>query len=89
MLKKKKKNDERRNYLLLEPNLWINWLLKCIILDFKKISMYEFWYDYIKPKYGDNVYIKKKTDTAWADKDSIYHNVKLKDYYLLERIKKL
>ena len=44
--------------------------------------MYEFWYDYIKPKYGDNVYIKKKIGTAWADKDSIYHNVKLKDYLL-------
>ena len=23
------------------------------ILDISKILMYEFWYDYIKPKYGD------------------------------------
>ena len=25
------------------------------ILDISKIRMYEFWYDYIKPKYGDRV----------------------------------
>ena len=24
------------------------------ILDLNKIAMYEFWYDYIKPKYGEN-----------------------------------
>ena len=25
------------------------------ILDISKMLMYEFWYDYIKPKYGDRV----------------------------------
>ena len=25
------------------------------ILDISKTLMYEFWYDYLKPKYGDNV----------------------------------
>ena len=25
------------------------------ILELSKILIYEFWYDYIKPKYGDNV----------------------------------
>ena len=25
------------------------------ILEISKILMYEFWYDYMKPKYGDNV----------------------------------
>ena len=25
------------------------------ILDVSKTLMYEFWYDYINPKYGDNV----------------------------------
>ena len=25
------------------------------ILDISKMRMYEFWYDYIKPKYGDRV----------------------------------
>ena len=27
--------------------------LSQVILDISKILMYEFWYDYIKPKYGD------------------------------------
>ena len=25
------------------------------ILELSKTLMYEFWYDYMKPKYGDNV----------------------------------
>ena len=25
------------------------------ILDISKILMYEFWYDYVKPKYGNDV----------------------------------
>ena len=25
------------------------------ILDISKMLMYEFWYDYLKPKYGDKV----------------------------------
>ena len=25
------------------------------ILEISKTLMYEFWYDYVKPKYGDNV----------------------------------
>ena len=25
------------------------------VLELKKILMYEFWYDYIKPKYGEKV----------------------------------
>ena len=29
--------------------------LELSILDISKILMYEFWYDYMKPKYGDNV----------------------------------
>ena len=29
------------------------WYLGMPILDISKILMYEFWYDYINPKYGD------------------------------------
>ena len=29
--------------------------LGATILDISKTLMYEFWYDYMKPKYGDNV----------------------------------
>ena len=36
------------------------------ILDISKTLMYEFWYDYIKPKYGDRakLLLKKNTDTV-------------------------
>ena len=28
--------------------------LGLLILELSKILMYEFWYDYVKPKYGEN-----------------------------------
>ena len=37
------------------------------ILEISKILMYEFWYDYIKPKYGDNVKL------CYMDTDSFYN----------------
>ena len=30
-------------------------LLGLSILELSKISMYEFWYDYVKPEYGEKV----------------------------------
>ena len=39
------------------------------ILDISKMLMYEFWYDYLKPKYGDKVKL------CYTDTDSfIIHN---------------
>ena len=35
------------------------------ILELSKILMYEFWHDYLKPKYG-----KKKTKLCYMDTDS-------------------
>ena len=29
--------------------------LGLLILDLSKTVMYEFWYDYVRPKYGENV----------------------------------
>ena len=37
--------------------------------------MYEFWYDYIKPKYDDNV------KSCYMDTDSFIFNVKTEDFY--------
>ena len=44
------------------------------ILDISKILMYEFWYDYMKPKYNDNVIL------CYMDSDSFVMNVKTKDF---------
>ena len=45
------------------------------ILDLSKTLMYEFWYDYIKPKYGD------KARLCYLDTDSFVINIKTEDFY--------
>ena len=40
------------------------------ILEISKILMYEFWYDYMKPKYGNNVKL------CYMDTDSFIMNIK-------------
>ena len=45
------------------------------ILEISKILMYEFWYDYMKPKYGNVVKL------CYMDTDSFVMNVKTNDFY--------
>ena len=45
------------------------------ILEISKLLMYEFWYDYMKPKYGDNVKL------CYMDTDSLIMNIKTEDFY--------
>ena len=45
------------------------------ILDISKILMYEFWCDYMKPKYNDNV------ELCYMDTDSFVMSIKTKDFY--------
>ena len=45
------------------------------ILDISKILMYKFWYDYMKPKYNDNVKL------CYMDTDSFVMNIKTNDFY--------
>ena len=45
------------------------------ILEISKLLMYEFWYDYVKPKYGDNVKL------CYMDTDSFIMNIKTEDFY--------
>ena len=45
------------------------------ILEISKILMYEFWYDYIKPKYNDNVRL------CYMDTDSFVMHIKTNDFY--------
>ena len=45
------------------------------ILEISKLLMYEFWYDYMKPKYGDNVKL------CYMDTDSFIMNIKTDNFY--------
>ena len=45
------------------------------ILEISKILMYEFWYDYMKPKYANNVKL------CYTDTDSFIINIKTNDFY--------
>ena len=48
--------------------------LELSILEISKILMYEFWYDYMKPKYNDNVRL------CYMDMDSFIMNIKTNDF---------
>ena len=48
--------------------------LRLSILEISKTQMYEFWYDYIKPKYQNN------TKLCYMDTDSFIINIKTKDF---------
>ena len=45
------------------------------ILDISKILMYEFWYDYMKPKYDNDVQL------CYMDTDSFLMKIKTEDFY--------
>ena len=45
------------------------------ILEISKTLMYEFWYDYMKPKYGNKVKL------CYTDTDSFIINIKANDFY--------
>ena len=49
--------------------------LELSILEISKILMYEFWYDYMKPKYNDKVQL------CYMDTDSFIMNIKTNDFY--------
>ena len=45
------------------------------ILDINKTLMYEFWYDYINPKYQD------KAKLCYTDTDNFVIHIKTEDFY--------
>ena len=49
--------------------------LGMLILDINKTLMYEFWYDYIKPKYGD------RAKQCYMDTDGFVVHIITKDFY--------
>ena len=68
--------NKRRNQLVSEPDYHITqYIIGLSILEISKTLMYEFWYDYMKQKYGDNVklcymdtdiadHVEKRFDTS-------------------------
>ena len=44
-------------------------------MEISKLLMYELWYDYMKPKYGDNVKL------CYMDTDSFIMSIKTEDFY--------
>ena len=46
-----------------------------LLLDLRKTLMYEFWYDYVKPKYDENAKL------CYMDTDSVLVHVKTDDIY--------
>ena len=85
------KTDCKRNKLMSEPNYHTTKLIEenlsiiemkkvkvkmnKPILEISKITMYEFWYDYVKNKYGD------KVNLFYTDTDSLVMNIKTNDFY--------
>ena len=49
--------------------------LGILILEVNKIVMYEFWYDYVKPQYGE------KPKLCYMDPDSFIVYIKADDIY--------
>ena len=49
--------------------------LGLLILEISKTLMYEFWYDYMKPKYNNDVKL------CYMDTDSFIINIKTNDFY--------
>ena len=49
--------------------------LDLVMLDISKTLMYEFWHDYIKPKYGDNVKL------CYMETDRFIMRIKTDDFY--------
>ena len=49
--------------------------LRLSILSLSKIKMYEYWYDKMKPKYGDRIRL------CYMDTDSFIMHIKTEDFY--------
>ena len=85
------KTDCKRNKLMSVPNYHttklieenlsiiemkkVNVKMNNPILEISKITIYEFWYDYVKYKYGD------KVNLCYTVTDSLVMNIKTNDFY--------
>ena len=62
--------EVKKTKLKMNTSVYLGWS----ILEISKTLMYEFWYDYVKPKYGDNV---KSCDMS---SDSFIMHIKTEDF---------
>ena len=63
--------EMRKSQILMNKPVYLG----LSILDLSKTVMYEFWYDYVKPKYGENAKL------CYMDTDSFIVHVKTDDIY--------
>ena len=63
--------EMKKTEILMDKTVY----LELSILELSKILMYEFWYDYVKPKYGE------KAKLCYMDTDSFIVHVKTDDNY--------
>ena len=61
----------KKTEILMNKAVWLG----LSILDLSKTVMHEFWYDYVKPKYGENAKL------CYLDTDSFIVHVKTDDIY--------
>ena len=64
--------EMRKTQILMNKTVYLG----LSILDLSKAVMYEFWYDSVKAKYGENV------KRCYMDTDSFIINVKTEDIYI-------
>ena len=68
--------DKTRSKLVSEPNYHtINLISEDLSIIEMKKTMYEFWYDYMRPKYTNNVKL------CYMETDSFIMNIKTNDFY--------
>ena len=63
--------EMRKTQILMNKPVYLSWS----ILDLSKTVMYEFWCDYVKPKYGENV------KHCYMDRGSFIAHVKIDDIW--------
>ena len=63
--------EMRKTHIIMNKPVYLG----LSILDLSKTVMYEFWYDYVKPKYGENAKL------CYMDTDSFIVHSKADDIY--------
>ena len=74
-LRKNAKNDFEKDFFKLMSNAVFGKTMENAVLDISKTLMYQFWYDYLKPKYSDNI------ELCYMDTDSFIIHIQTNNFY--------